>query len=159
MACVPQLAQMPLTPLIPRRNDDAVYYYISDRHRLSFPEYTNQGLSSVSLPAPVSRQYSTNHHQRRSQPSSPSPRGSRGHNDDDVYYYIGARLPLEGETEKGGVCTKGHVNKAAGSPDSRRPARLECRETSTPALSSAFQNRILVGFSLARSGRADPGHT
>ena len=87
------------------------------------------------------------------------PRVSLFDDDDDVYYYIGARLTLEGDTEKGGVCTKGHVNKAAGSPDSRRPARLECRETSTPALSSAFQNRILVGFSLARSGRADPGHT
>ena len=27
--------------------------------------------------------------------------------DDDVYYYIGERLRLEGETENMGVCTKG----------------------------------------------------
>ena len=28
------------------------------------------------------------------------------HDDDDVYYYIGERLKLEGETENMGVCTK-----------------------------------------------------
>ena len=31
---------------------------------------------------------------------------SGGHDDDDVYYYIGKRLKLEGETESMGVCTK-----------------------------------------------------
>ena len=28
------------------------------------------------------------------------------HDDDDVYYYTGERIKLEGETENKGVCTK-----------------------------------------------------